>query len=232
MKEASPSRLGTALRLVAACVSVVVDITGCTLAAKNCNLDSRPFLSALSCACLRAYVPSELDKSVERPARHERLSRSLNLRSTVTREMNPPHADVVVSANGTVSPLPTELADMIEVTMLGAGLEVGRSCCVIKFKGATVVCDAGLHPAFSGIPALPCVLLALFNATSHLYSNCMDRYVDELDWSSVDAILITQCVLSLRWVCLLTERIFNIVFTKIMQLLCLTYTKGYVTLLI
>ena len=62
----------------------------------------------------------------------------------------------------------------IEVTMLGAGkfqfrymqysaylkaavlgLEVGRSCCVIKYRGATVVCDAGIHPAFAGIPALP-----------------------------------------------------------------------------
>lgn len=43
---------------------------------------------------------------------------------------------------------------------------------MIKYKGRTVVCDAGVHPAFQGINALP--------------------YLDELDWSTVDAILITH----------------------------------------
>ncbi|POW01771.1 hypothetical protein PSTT_12268 [Puccinia striiformis] len=39
--------------------------------------------------------------------------------------------------------------------MLGAGQEVGRSCCVIEYKSTTVVCDTGIHPAFSGMAALP-----------------------------------------------------------------------------
>lgn len=51
-------------------------------------------------------------------------------------------------------------------------LKVGRSCCVIKYKGRTIVCDSGVHPAFSGMAALP--------------------FLDELDWSTVDAILITH----------------------------------------
>ncbi len=38
--------------------------------------------------------------------------------------------------------------------------------------GKTVVCDAGVHPAYTGLSALP--------------------FVDELDWSTVDALLITQ----------------------------------------
>ncbi|KAM0752401.1 Endoribonuclease YSH1 [Meredithblackwellia eburnea MCA 4105] len=62
--------------------------------------------------------------------------------------------------------------DEMTVQLLGAGQEVGRSCCVIKYKGRTVVCDSGVHPAFSGMAALP--------------------YLDELDWSTVDAILITH----------------------------------------
>lgn len=57
--------------------------------------------------------------------------------------------------------------------MLGAGQEVGRSCCVLQYHDKTIVLDAGVHPAHSGMASLP--------------------FVDELDWSTVDAILITQC---------------------------------------
>ncbi|BGP48639.1 endoribonuclease ysh1 [Rhodotorula kratochvilovae] len=66
----------------------------------------------------------------------------------------------------------TGLDDEMTVQLLGAGQEVGRSCCVIKYKGRIIVCDAGVHPAFSGMAALP--------------------FLDELDWSTVDAILITH----------------------------------------
>lgn len=62
----------------------------------------------------------------------------------------------------------------LKITLLGAGQEVGRSCCVIQYRGKTIVCDAGVHPAYSGIASLP--------------------FVDELDWSTVDVLLITQCV--------------------------------------
>lgn len=63
-------------------------------------------------------------------------------------------------------------APTLSVTMLGAGQEVGRSCCVLQYRGRTIVCDAGVHPAHSGMASLP--------------------FIDELDWSTVDAILITQ----------------------------------------
>ncbi|KAH0827494.1 beta-lactamase-like protein [Lanmaoa asiatica] len=55
---------------------------------------------------------------------------------------------------------------------LGAGQEVGRSCVVLQYRDKTVVCDAGIHPGRSGMAALP--------------------FVDHLDWSTVDAILITH----------------------------------------
>jgi len=60
------------------------------------------------------------------------------------------------------------------ITLLGAGQEVGRSCCVLQYRNITIVLDTGVHPAHSGIASLP--------------------FIDELDWSTVDAILITQCV--------------------------------------
>ena len=62
----------------------------------------------------------------------------------------------------------------LKITLLGAGQEVGRSCCVLQYRGRTIVCDAGVHPAHTGIASLP--------------------FIDELDWSTVDAILITQYV--------------------------------------
>ena len=65
-----------------------------------------------------------------------------------------------------------EDAPPLTITMLGGGQEVGRSCCVIEHRGKKVVCDAGLHPAYPGMGAMP--------------------FIDELDWSTVDAILITQ----------------------------------------
>ncbi|KIJ18888.1 hypothetical protein PAXINDRAFT_109303 [Paxillus involutus ATCC 200175] len=60
----------------------------------------------------------------------------------------------------------------LQVTLLGAGQEVGRSCCVLQYRGRTIVCDAGVHLAHTGMASLP--------------------FVDELDWSTVDAILITH----------------------------------------
>ncbi|KAG9316341.1 beta-lactamase-like protein [Chiua virens] len=61
---------------------------------------------------------------------------------------------------------------ILRLTPLGAGQEVGRSCVVLEYRGKTVVCDAGIHPGHSGMAALP--------------------FVDHLDWSTVDLILITH----------------------------------------
>jgi len=61
----------------------------------------------------------------------------------------------------------------LSITLLGAGQEVGRSCCVLQYRDLTIVLDVGVHPAHTGMASLP--------------------FVDELDWSTVDAILITQC---------------------------------------
>ncbi|KAK1236338.1 endoribonuclease ysh1 [Marasmius sp. AFHP31] len=60
----------------------------------------------------------------------------------------------------------------LSITLLGAGQEVGRSCCVLQYRGKTIVCDTGVHPAYSGMASLP--------------------FIDELDWSTVDAILVTH----------------------------------------
>lgn len=39
---------------------------------------------------------------------------------------------------------------------LGAGLEVGRSCIIMEYKGKTVMFDCGLHMGKTGHASLPC----------------------------------------------------------------------------
>lgn len=78
-------------------------------------------------------------------------------------------------------------AEEMTIMPLGAGNEVGRSCIMLKFKGKTIMVhsiyfwphliylfklDCGVHPAYSGIGALP--------------------FFDEIDPESVDLVLITQ----------------------------------------
>uniref|UniRef100_A0A6B2KZ24 Beta-Casp domain-containing protein n=1 Tax=Arcella intermedia TaxID=1963864 RepID=A0A6B2KZ24_9EUKA len=56
---------------------------------------------------------------------------------------------------------------------LGAGNEVGRSCLLMKFKGKTIMLDCGIHPAYTGLNALP--------------------FFDELeDPSSIDLLLVSH----------------------------------------
>ncbi|KAI8917326.1 beta-lactamase-like protein [Entophlyctis helioformis] len=62
--------------------------------------------------------------------------------------------------------------DILKLTPLGAGNEVGRSCILLQYKGKTVMLDCGLHPAYSGLAALP--------------------FFDDIDPSSIDLILITH----------------------------------------
>jgi cleavage and polyadenylation specificity factor subunit 3 len=45
--------------------------------------------------------------------------------------------------------------DTLEVTPLGAGSEVGRSCILLSYKGKNVLLDCGIHPGLSGIASLP-----------------------------------------------------------------------------
>lgn len=60
----------------------------------------------------------------------------------------------------------------MEIIPIGAGGEVGRSCCLLKFMGKTVLFDCGVHPAYSGISALP--------------------FFDDIDTDQIDLILITH----------------------------------------
>ncbi|KAL9448410.1 hypothetical protein AB3S75_015818 [Citrus x aurantiifolia] len=62
--------------------------------------------------------------------------------------------------------------DQLTIIPLGAGNEVGRSCVYMSYKGKTILFDCGIHPAYSGMAALP--------------------YFDEIDPSAIDVLLITH----------------------------------------
>ena len=63
-------------------------------------------------------------------------------------------------------------SEPLRITPLGAGNEVGRSCIMLNYKGKTIMLDCGIHPAYSGLSALP--------------------FFDEIDPGSVDLILISH----------------------------------------
>ncbi|EFQ31650.1 metallo-beta-lactamase superfamily protein [Colletotrichum graminicola] len=72
----------------------------------------------------------------------------------------------------TVSDEPVDPADELMFLCLGGGNEVGRSCHIIQYKGKTVMLDAGQHPAYDGLAALP--------------------FFDDFDLSTVDVLLISH----------------------------------------
>ncbi|EAN31305.1 Beta-Casp domain protein [Theileria parva strain Muguga] len=45
--------------------------------------------------------------------------------------------------------------DRVRITVLGAGCEVGRSCVYVERENSCLMFDCGLHPALSGVGALP-----------------------------------------------------------------------------
>lgn len=67
---------------------------------------------------------------------------------------------------------PVDPSDELMFLCLGGGNEVGRSCHIVQYKGKTVMLDAGQHPAYDGLAALP--------------------YFDEFDLGTVDVLLISQ----------------------------------------
>ncbi|CEG84176.1 Putative mRNA cleavage and polyadenylation specificity factor complex subunit Ysh1 [Rhizopus microsporus] len=62
--------------------------------------------------------------------------------------------------------------DLLKITPLGAGNEVGRSSILMEYKGKTILLDAGIHPAYNGLASLP--------------------FFDEMDPASIDVLLVTQ----------------------------------------
>ena len=74
--------------------------------------------------------------------------------------------------NTSVDEEPVDPADELMFVALGGGNEVGRSCHILQYKGKTVMLDAGMHPAYDGLSALP--------------------YYDDFDLSTVDILLISQ----------------------------------------
>lgn len=47
------------------------------------------------------------------------------------------------------------MEDVMTMTPLGSGQEVGRSCHVLEFRGMTIMLDIGVHPGYDGMSGLP-----------------------------------------------------------------------------
>ncbi|KAM3075474.1 endoribonuclease ysh1 [Clarireedia jacksonii] len=76
------------------------------------------------------------------------------------------------AAMAPVAEEPVDPADELMFLCLGGGNEVGRSCHILQYKGKTVMLDAGMHPGYEGLAALP--------------------FYDDFDLSTVDVLLISH----------------------------------------
>ena len=47
------------------------------------------------------------------------------------------------------------MEDVMSITPLGSGQEVGRSCHLLEFRGQTILLDCGIHPGYEGLNGLP-----------------------------------------------------------------------------
>lgn len=47
------------------------------------------------------------------------------------------------------------MQDVMRITPLGSGQEVGRSCHLIEFRGTSILLDCGIHPGYDGLNGLP-----------------------------------------------------------------------------
>ena len=56
-----------------------------------------------------------------------------------------------------VTTSPTDDSDLMKITPVGSGLEVGRSFHVVQFKDKKNMFDCGIHPGLTGMDALPFV---------------------------------------------------------------------------
>ena len=65
------------------------------------------------------------------------------------------------------------MEDVMCITPLGSGQEVGRSCHIIEFRNVRIMCDIGIHPGYDGMNGLP--------------------YLDKvIDLSTIDLLLVTH----------------------------------------
>ena len=62
--------------------------------------------------------------------------------------------------------------DIMMITPLGSGQEVGRSCHVMEFRGMTILLDCGIHPGYEGLNGLP--------------------FLDRIEPDQIDVVLITH----------------------------------------
>ncbi|KAJ2508573.1 endoribonuclease ysh1 [Coemansia sp. RSA 1939] len=75
-------------------------------------------------------------------------------------------------AEGVVTVAVEDENDLLRITPLGAGREVGRSCICLQYKGKTVMLDCGLHAGRSGPNSLP--------------------FLDQIDPATVDVLLVSH----------------------------------------
>jgi cleavage and polyadenylation specificity factor subunit 3 len=64
------------------------------------------------------------------------------------------------------------MEDVMRITPLGSGQEVGRSCHLVQFRDMTIMLDIGIHPGYDGMNGLP--------------------FLDQVEPEQIDVLLVTH----------------------------------------
>ena len=144
------------------------------------DFDPCPAMTASRCPShrLRFFITSGENLMLDRTACPVTIPRDLGREEqalqTIMAAMTGGPIEVSAGLKRAISVDVTNKDDMLEIMPLGAGSEVGRSCVLASHKNKTVMFDRGVHPGYAGIASLPL------------------PYFDEVDLSTVDAMLITH----------------------------------------
>lgn len=92
---------------------------------------------------------------------------------TATNQSNPVNMTINLALSAQKQTQKIDInGEVLEITPLGSGSEVGRSCVVMRFRNKNIMFDCGIHPAYNGLGSLP--------------------YFDEIEPESIDLLLITH----------------------------------------
>jgi len=117
------------------------------------------------------YLNTANPNSFYNPKQSNLINYNANI-NNISNNPNPINININLASQKNITQKIDVQGEILEITPLGSGSEVGRSCVVMRFRGKNIMFDCGIHPAYNGLGSLP--------------------YFDEIEPELIDVLLITH----------------------------------------